>query len=80
MAAAAGTVPTVHRLGGTWIDIVQMGRYGLGFVDVEEVALGIRRSAGLARELGGRVVERARDFSYEVFRERVRNIVEGLNA
>jgi len=68
MAAAAGAVPTVHRLGGTWIDIVQMGRYGLGFVDVKEVALGICRSVGLAREPGGRVVERAREFSYEIFR------------
>jgi len=56
-----------------------MGRYGVGFVD-EEATLGICRSVELARELGGRVVERAREFSYEVFRERVRNIVEGLNA
>jgi glycosyltransferase involved in cell wall biosynthesis len=79
-AMAAGAVPIVHRSGGPWIDIVQMGRYGLGFVDEEEAALGICRSVELARELGGRVVERAREFSYEVFRERVRNIVEGLNA
>ncbi|MFP3200501.1 MAG: glycosyltransferase, partial [Thermoproteus sp.] len=79
-AMAAGAVPIVHRSGGPWIDIVRMGRYGVGFVDEEEAALGICRSVELARELGGRVVERAREFSYEVFRERVRNIVEGLNA
>ena len=72
-------MPIVHRSGGPWIDIVQMGRYGVEFVD-EEVALGICRSVEPARELGGRVVERAREFSYEAFRERVRNIVEGLNA
>ncbi|MFZ8812246.1 MAG: hypothetical protein ACO2PN_29610 [Pyrobaculum sp.] len=71
MAAAAGAVPTVHRLGGTWIDIVQMGRYGLGFVDVKEVALGICRSVGLAREPGGRVVG-VRKFSHEIFRKRRR--------
>jgi hypothetical protein len=63
-----GAVPTVHRPGGPRINIVQMGKYGVGFVDVEEVALGICRSVGLARELGGRVVERAREFSYEIFR------------
>jgi len=79
-AMAAGAVPIVHRSGGPWIDIVQIGKYGVGFVDEEEAALGICRSVELARELGGRVVERAREFSYEVFRERIRNIVEGLNA
>jgi hypothetical protein len=35
---------------------------------VKEVALGICRSVELAREPGGRVVERAREFSYEIFR------------
>jgi hypothetical protein len=64
---AAGAVPIVHRLGGPWIDIVQMGRYGVEFVD-EEATLGICRSVELARELGGRVVERAREFSYEILR------------
>jgi hypothetical protein len=50
VAAAPGAVPIVQRPGGPRIDIVQMGRYGVGFVDVEEVALGICRSTGLARE------------------------------
>ena len=57
---AAGAVPIVHRSGGPWIDIVRMGRYGVGFVNEEEAALGICRSVELAQELGGRVVERAR--------------------
>jgi len=48
-----------------------MGRYGLGFVDVKEVALGICRSVGLAREPGGRVVG-VRKFSHEIFRKRRR--------
>ena len=29
-AMAAGAVPIVHRSGGPWIDIVRMGRYGVG--------------------------------------------------
>jgi len=61
-------VPTVHRLGGPWIDIVQMGRYGVGLVD-EEATLGICRSVGLAREPGGRVAG-VRKFSHEIFRKR----------
>jgi glycogen synthase len=30
MAMAAGAVPIVHRSGGSWINVVQMGRYGVG--------------------------------------------------
>jgi hypothetical protein len=71
MAAAAGAVPIVHRSGGPRINIVQMGRYGVGFVDVEEVALGICRSAGLAREPGSGVAG-VRKFSHEIFRKRCR--------
>jgi len=30
MAMAAGAVPIVHRSSGSWINIVQMRRYGVG--------------------------------------------------
>jgi hypothetical protein len=40
---------------------------------VEEVALGICNHVKLAREPGGRVVERVRKFSYEIFREGVQH-------
>ena len=66
-----GAVPIVHRLGGPWIDMVQMGRYGVGFVDVEEVALGICNHVKLAREPGGGVAG-VRKFSHEIFRKRRR--------
>jgi hypothetical protein len=52
MVAAAGTVPIVHRSGGPQINIVQMGRYGVEFVD-EEATLGICNHVKLAREPGG---------------------------
>ncbi len=45
----ASTMPIVHVSGGPRINIVQMGRYGVGFVDVEEVALGICNHVKLAR-------------------------------
>jgi hypothetical protein len=68
---AASTMPIVHRLGGPWIDMVQMGRYGVGFVDVEEVALGLCNHVKLAREPGGGVAG-MRKFSHEIFRKRRR--------
>jgi hypothetical protein len=67
VAVATGAVSTVHRPVGPRINIVQMGRYGLGFVDVEEVALGICNHVKLAREPGGGVAG-VWKFSDEIFR------------
>ncbi|MFZ8838427.1 MAG: hypothetical protein ACO2PM_05715 [Pyrobaculum sp.] len=30
IATAASAVPIVHKSGGSWINIVQIGRYGVG--------------------------------------------------
>jgi hypothetical protein len=68
---AASTMPIVHGPGGPRINIAQMGRYGVGFVDVEEVALGICNHVKLAQELGGRVAG-MRKFTHEIFRKRRR--------
>jgi hypothetical protein len=54
-------MPIVHRSGGPRINIVQMGRYGVEFVDEEEVALGICNHVKLAREPGGDAEILARD-------------------
>jgi glycosyltransferase involved in cell wall biosynthesis len=75
-AMAAGAIPIVHKSGGPWIDIVRMGRYGLGFSNEEEAALGMCRAMEIAKELRDAVMERAREFSYEAFRNRVDAIVK----
>jgi glycosyltransferase involved in cell wall biosynthesis len=75
-AMAAGAIPIVHKSGGPWIDIVKMGRYGLGFSNEEEAALGMCRAMEIAKELRDAVMERVREFSYEAFRNRVDAIVK----
>jgi len=77
-AMAAGAIPIVHKSGGPWIDIVRMGRYGLGFSNEEEAALGMCRAMEIAKELRDAVMERTREFSYEAFRNRVNLIVREL--
>jgi glycosyltransferase involved in cell wall biosynthesis len=77
-AMAAGAIPIVHKSGGPWIDIVKMGRYGLGFSNEEEAALGMCRAMEIAKELRDAVMERTREFSYEAFRNRVNLIVREL--
>ncbi|MCU7787754.1 glycosyltransferase [Pyrobaculum sp. 3827-6] len=35
-AMARGLTPVVHKSGGTWTDLVEMGRYGMGYESSEE--------------------------------------------
>jgi glycosyltransferase involved in cell wall biosynthesis len=78
-AMAAGAIPIVHKSGGPWIDIVRMGRYGLGFTNEEEAALGMCRVMEIAGKLRDAVIERVHEFSYEVFRNKVDAIVRELS-
>jgi glycogen synthase len=50
-AMVAGAVPIVHKLGGPWIGIVRLGRYGLGFDAEEEAVTSICRTLELADKL-----------------------------
>jgi hypothetical protein len=50
IAMAASAVPIVHRSGGSWINIVQMGEVRCGFVDEEKAALSVGRSVELDRD------------------------------
>jgi len=77
-AMAAGAIPIVHKSGGPWIDIVKMGKYGLGFSNEEEAALGMCRAMEIAKELRDAVMERVHEFSYEAFKNRVDAIVKEL--
>lgn len=36
-AMAAGCVPIVHKLSGTWIDVIEYGRFGYGFENTSEL-------------------------------------------
>ncbi|WP_243669157.1 hypothetical protein [Vulcanisaeta sp. JCM 16161] len=36
-AIATATIPIVPRTGGPWTDIVEEGKYGLGYTNIEEI-------------------------------------------
>ncbi|WP_158304807.1 glycosyltransferase [Vulcanisaeta moutnovskia] len=79
-AMAAGAVPIVHRSGGPWFDIVDMGRYGYGYSSREEAVEALCRVLTSDREfarMSRLVVKRAREFSFEKFRDRVKDIISG---
>ncbi|WP_291767898.1 glycosyltransferase, partial [Caldivirga sp. UBA161] len=37
-AMSTGAVPIVHKDGGAWLDIVKQGKYGFGYISINEAA------------------------------------------
>jgi alpha-1,2-mannosyltransferase len=74
-AMAAGAVPIVHQSGGPWIGIVRLGRYGLGFDAEEEAVTSICRALELADKLRTVVVRRSYEFSYDMFKQKLKEII-----
>ena len=82
-AAAAGLVPVVYRDGGGWADIVSKIDRGLGYTSIEEAAYIIRsllNNPGRLKELSARARELAKGFSYELFKERIVEVMKDIIA
>lgn len=65
---SAGAVPVVHKSGGTWLDIVEGGRYGYGYLTEEEAIEALKQALSdysLRRE----VVEKAKLFDVKNFED-----------
>lgn len=77
-AMAAGLVPIVHASGGAWNDIVYRGRYGYGYKTLDEAVRAIENALTNYTVLRERVVARAREFSYQRFKKRMRKIIETI--
>jgi glycosyltransferase involved in cell wall biosynthesis len=81
-AMAAGLIPVVHRSGGPWTDIVELGNYGFSFSSLEEARYIIQSltqlSEGELRTIRERIVERAKTFSYDAFLDRLSTMIDNL--
>jgi len=80
-AAAAGLVPVVYKDGGGWTDIVSRIDEGLGYKNIEEAALIIKKllsESGRLNNLSEKAKDIAKDFSYEKFKERLNEVIEEL--
>ncbi len=73
----AGLVPVVYKSGGPWFDIVERGRYGLGYSSVEEAVEKIRYAIRNYERLHRLAYRRSLAFSKERFKERIVRIVDG---
>ena len=80
-AMAAGAVPIVHKSGGPWLDIISMGKYGYGYSNKEEAVEALCKVLTSNKEftkMSNLVRERAKEFSYERFRDKISNIINTI--
>ena len=75
-AMASGLVPVVHRSGGPWMDIVEYGRHGYGFNDLDDAVDAVRRAVENYHVLKDNVTKRSLFFDENKFKHRVRLVVE----
>ena len=79
-AMAAGLVPVVHRSGGPWLDIVEEGKYGIGYEGVEEAVKAIETAIKHYKRLSMLALERAKYFTWENFKERFKRVIISLKS
>ncbi|WP_291767192.1 glycosyltransferase [Caldivirga sp. UBA161] len=75
-AMATGTVPVVPRSGGPWHDIISYGKYGLGYSTLDEASNAVEYLLGGGfNDYSKLAMERASEFSYEKFKDRLCSII-----
>ena len=79
----AGAIPVVYKgpSSGPWIDIIDKGKYGIGFKTTEELAEAIEHVVNSERELfklQNKALERSRTFLMNVFEKRFMELIEGI--
>lgn len=74
-AMASGLIPVVHRSGGPWLDIIDRGRYGLGFTSIDEAINAVEKALKEYQAMRVKVIERAKLFSRESFIESFKEVI-----
>jgi len=76
---ASGLIPVVHKSGGPWIDIIDKGKYGFGYEDIEEAAeiIDLLLDSYDQKSIF-HIIMRARTFNKNNFRNKIADIIEKL--
>lgn len=77
---AAGLVPVVHESGGPWFDIIDQGKYGLGYKDVNTAVRAIEYALDNYEHLKEKAIKRAMEFNKENFLKKFKEIIENLKS
>ncbi|AFH42628.1 glycosyltransferase family 4 protein [Fervidicoccus fontis] len=75
-AMAAGLVPVVNRMSGSWSDIIKFGKYGLGCDGQDDCANMITYAVNKYDQLSKIATMRVRYFNYERFKDNLTRILK----
>ena len=75
---AAGLVPVVHKSGGPWYDIIDRGKYGLGYLSIEEAIEAIEKALREYSKLKEKAVARSLMFHRDMFNNKFKEVVKEL--
>jgi glycosyltransferase involved in cell wall biosynthesis len=74
-----GCVPVVPKSGGQWSDIVEFGKYGLGYQGQDELVEMLKKSFSYTRTERFKVAESVKRFSVEEFSRKIANLIEKIS-
>ncbi len=77
-AMASGLIPVVHKSGGVWEDIVEHGKYGYGYKNLEEAVDRIRDIIVGSEKMRKVVIERSKTFSIKEFSSNLITLIEKI--
>jgi len=75
-AIAYGLIPVVPKAGGPWIDIVEKGKFGLGYDSVEEAVDSILQAFSLSKSHLKEIYESRYRFSFALFKNRINELID----
>jgi len=77
-AMSYGCIPVVPKSGGHWTDIVEMGKYGLGYGGQDELVEMLNKSFLYTRTERLKVAESVKRFSVQEFSRKIANLIEKI--
>jgi len=74
-AMAAGLTPVVHKSGGAWHDIVEEGKYGIGYCNINNAVDSIKKASNVEFDYSRKIYQ----FSFENFKKNLSAILEKIS-
>jgi len=73
-----GCIPVVPKSGGQWSDIVEFGKYGLGYDGQDELVAMLNKSFSYGKGERLRIAESVKRFSVQEFSRKIANLIEEI--
>jgi alpha-1,2-mannosyltransferase len=74
-AMSAGVLPVVHKSAGPWLDIIEEGKFGFGYTDLNSAVEAVTIANTTRGKMSHALIERAKMFAKEQFEAEARRIL-----